>query len=141
MAIIDLDHFKAYNDEHGHPAGDRLLVDAAAAWRARLRRGDMLARYGGEEFAAVLPGCETDHALELVERLRAATPSGSTCSIGLVKWDGRESREELVERADRALYVAKRNGRDRSHVSLPRRAPLVLHEADAPPGVDAQQAC
>ena len=141
VAIIDLDHFKAYNDEHGHPAGDRLLAGAAAAWRARLRRGDMLARYGGEEFAVVLPGCDTDQALELLERVRAATPSPCTCSIGLVKWDGRESREALIERADRALYVAKRNGRDRTHVSQPRRTPLALLEGDASPELDTQRAC
>ncbi len=142
VALMDLDHFKAYNDEHGHPAGDRLLVDAAAAWRARLRRSDMLVRYGGEEFAALLPGCETDQALELLERLRAATPKACTCSVGLVRWDGRESREALVERADRALYMAKRNGRDRTHVSLSRRAgPVARPDGAAPSELAGRHAC
>jgi GGDEF domain-containing protein len=83
IALLDLDHFKAYNDRHGHQAGDRLLKAAAAAWQARLRRSDLLARYGGEEFAVLLPDC------------------------------GLEDAGQLVDRADRALYAAKAGGRDR----------------------------
>jgi diguanylate cyclase (GGDEF)-like protein len=112
VAVIDLDHFKQFNDAHGHQAGDRLLKSAAASWRGALRETDTLARYGGEEFAVALPGCELDEAEIVLERLRRLTPDGLTCSIGVASWDGREADDELVARADAALYDAKRSGRD-----------------------------
>jgi diguanylate cyclase (GGDEF)-like protein len=111
VALLDLDHFKAYNDEHGHPAGDRLLEAASAAWESRLRKTDLLARYGGEEFAVLLPECQLDNAMEIAERLRTAQPEG-TCSIGVADWDGRQGEDELIARADRALYAAKAGGRN-----------------------------
>ncbi|MFL5894160.1 MAG: GGDEF domain-containing protein [Thermoleophilaceae bacterium] len=114
VAMVDLDHFKRYNDERGHPAGDRLLKQAAAAWNDALRGTDILARYGGEEFALALPSCPPDEAMVVVERLRAATPEGETCSAGIASWDGDESAGSLLARADAALYEAKRRGRDRS---------------------------
>jgi diguanylate cyclase (GGDEF)-like protein len=113
IAILDLDHFKAYNDQHGHPAGDQLLVTTAEAWRRALRATDVLARYGGEEFALALPDCSSDDAVSILERLRACLPSGQTCSAGVATWNRSESAEELVVRADRALYAAKRAGRNR----------------------------
>ena len=113
VAMLDLDFFKNYNDERGHQAGDRLLKQGAAAWVNELRASDTLARYGGEEFAVALPGCTLVNAKDIVERLRAAMPSGQTVSAGVACWNGRESAEELVGRADAALYEAKRSGRDR----------------------------
>jgi diguanylate cyclase (GGDEF)-like protein len=113
VALLDLDHFKAYNDRNGHPAGDALLRRAARAWRAAVRAGDVLARYGGEEFAVLLAGCEEDRAIEIAERLRQATSDEQCVSIGLARWNGTESAEGLVDRADRALYEAKRAGRNR----------------------------
>ena len=113
IGLADLDRFKVYNDDHGHQAGDRLLKQLAASWGVELRATDTLARYGGEEFALALPGCELADANLLIERLRASTPAGQTCSVGLVIWDGSETAEALFERADKALYVAKRQGRDR----------------------------
>jgi len=113
LALLDLDHFKDYNDRHGHQAGDRLLKAAAAAWQARLRKTDLLARYGGEEFAVLLPDCGLEAAMEIAERLRTAQPE-VTCSLGVAAWDGREGDGELLARADRALYAAKAAGRDRS---------------------------
>jgi diguanylate cyclase (GGDEF)-like protein len=113
MAMLDLDHFKLFNDELGHQAGDRLLKAAAAAWRAQLRTTDTITRYGGEEFAAVLPSCTLEDAVHLIERMRAATPAGQTCSAGVAHWNGEETPEELVARADTALYEAKHSGRDR----------------------------
>ena len=116
VAMIDLDHFKAYNDEHGHQAGDRLLKAAAAAWQSHLRKGDLLVRYGGEEFALLLPDCGLDDAMVIAERLRTAQPEG-TCSIGVAAWNTRETESELVRRADQALYAAKTGGRNRCHAS------------------------
>jgi diguanylate cyclase (GGDEF)-like protein len=113
LAIIDLDRFKAYNDTHGHPAGDRLLRSVAAAWTERLRLSDILARYGGEEFAVLLPGCDPAAAERVAETLRSAVPGAETCSIGLVTWDGEEPGDALFARADAALYRAKDGGRDR----------------------------
>jgi diguanylate cyclase (GGDEF)-like protein/PAS domain S-box-containing protein len=114
VVIIDVDKFKSYNDEHGHPEGDRLLRTAASAWQRTLRGGDTIARYGGEEFAVLLPGCDEEDALPVIERLRQATPMGQTVSAGLAAWEPWESPKALVERADAALYEAKRGGRNRS---------------------------
>jgi diguanylate cyclase (GGDEF)-like protein len=112
IAMIDLDHFKAYNDAFGHQAGDRLLVNAATRWTAELRPMDAIARYGGEEFLVLLPGCDVVTARIAAERLREAVPDGQTCSIGVAQWDGTEATTALIERADLALYAAKRAGRN-----------------------------
>ena len=112
VAMLDLDHFKVFNDENGHQAGDRLLKQAASSWSGELRATDFLARYGGEEFALALPSCPPDEARVVVERLRAATPGGQTASAGIAFWDGRESSDQLIGRADTALYEAKRRGRN-----------------------------
>ena len=112
LAMIDLDNFKAYNDRHGHQAGDLVLKEAATAWRAEVRSTDLLARYGGEEFVLLLPACALADAVAIVERLRAATPL-VTCSVGLAEWNFQEASADLVERADRALYAAKAEGRNR----------------------------
>ncbi len=112
VAIIDLDHFKAYNDRHGHLVGDRFLKQAAAAWSELVRETDVLARYGGEEFALALPDVGGEEAEALLERLRVATPEEERISAGVVVWDGKEDEAELIARADAALYRAKRGGRD-----------------------------
>jgi diguanylate cyclase (GGDEF)-like protein len=119
VAMLDLDHFKAYNDEHGHQAGDRLLKAAAGAWRGSLRATDVLARYGGEEFVVVLPRCDLEDALVLIARLRKATPNDQTVSAGVALWDGEEAPEALVARADEALYEAKNAGRNQVIVASP----------------------
>ncbi len=113
VAMLDLDRFKEFNDERGHQAGDRLLKQAGRAWAQQLRSSDMLARYGGEEFAVLLPGCGLPDAQRVLERLRLSMPDAETVSVGVACWDGTESVEELVGRADSALYEAKRAGRDR----------------------------
>jgi diguanylate cyclase (GGDEF)-like protein len=113
VALIDLDHFKAFNDRYGHPAGDALLRRAAIAWRGALRTADVLARYGGEEFAILLAGCSTETAMEIVDRVRLATVDEQSVSIGVGIWDGREDAESVVYRADKALYEAKHAGRNR----------------------------
>jgi diguanylate cyclase (GGDEF)-like protein len=113
LAMLDLDHFKSFNDANGHPAGDRLLKETAAAWREELRVDDFLARIGGEEFALLLPMCTTDDALAIVERLRGRVPYGQTCSAGVVLPQPGESADALMVRVDAALYEAKATGRDR----------------------------
>ncbi|WP_436530601.1 sensor domain-containing diguanylate cyclase [Actinoplanes sp. HUAS TT8] len=112
VAIADLDRFKRYNDTHGHLAGDDLLTATATAFRGQLREGDLIARWGGEEFVVALPDCGDAEAAEILDRLRAATPGVETCSIGYAVWNGSESAERLLERADAALYAAKAAGRD-----------------------------
>lgn len=121
LAIIDLDQFKRFNDRYGHTAGDAMLRQASDAWRSTLRSTDVLARYGGEEFAVLLPGCAIGEATQLLQRLRVATPPPQTCSIGVATWMIGDRPEDLVARADVALYEAKRQGRDRLAVaSAPR---------------------
>jgi diguanylate cyclase (GGDEF)-like protein/PAS domain S-box-containing protein len=112
LAIVDLDRFKAYNDTHGHLAGDVLLRECSIAWDSALRGEDLLVRFGGEEFLVVIPGTPVEQAEEIVQRLRAVTPGEQTCSAGIALWDGAEGIDELVARADSALYVAKAGGRD-----------------------------
>jgi diguanylate cyclase (GGDEF)-like protein len=113
VALLDLDYFKDYNDRFGHQAGDRLLKELAANWQRVIRDTDVLARYGGEEFALALPGADLEEAIGLLERLRSVTPAEERVSAGAVEWNGNEPEPELVARADRALYAAKRGGRDR----------------------------
>jgi len=118
VAMLDLDGFKAFNDEEGHQAGDRLLKVCAAGWSTRLRATDLLARFGGDEFAVLLPGCALDDAVALVGRLCDTMPTGQTLSAGVAGWDRAESAESLVARADEALYESKRSGRDRVVTSV-----------------------
>jgi len=126
LMMIDVDHFKAFNDTHGHPAGDVVLVGIAALLRQRLRTVDVAARYGGEEFAVVLPATGLQDATRLAQELvravrertfegEATQPGGAiTISAGVGCWAGApETAGQLLERADAALYAAKAAGRDR----------------------------
>ncbi len=117
LVMIDLDHFKRYNDRRGHPAGDALLRGAAQAWRKQLRPTDMLVRYGGEEFTLVLPATDADQAAQLVDRLRAPVPDRQTFSAGIATWDGAETAPDVLQRADQALLQAKKAGRNRTMVA------------------------
>jgi diguanylate cyclase (GGDEF)-like protein len=117
LAMLDLDHFKEFNDTHGHPAGDRLLRETAAAWREELRAGDLVARLGGDEFALLLPDCNAANALEVVERLRLRIPNEQTCSAGIATHEPGAAPEALMAQADTALYEAKTAGRDRTHLT------------------------
>jgi diguanylate cyclase (GGDEF)-like protein len=123
VLMLDLDHFKRVNDEFGHQAGDRVLVDFAAAARRSVRTGDLVGRYGGEEFCAVLPGADMPRALEIGERIRAAValrplgnlPRATTVSVGAAVCSGSAdaSLDGAIARADEALYAAKSQGRNR----------------------------
>jgi two-component system cell cycle response regulator len=117
IAILDLDHFKRINDTHGHKTGDAVLVAFAHAMGTHLRAEDQLGRLGGEEFLVLLPETSESAAQHVAEKLRvevagAPTPVPVTVSIGLATWDG-EAPEDLLHRADEALYAAKDAGRDR----------------------------
>lgn len=113
VAMMDLDRFKQFNDEHGHQAGDIFLERAVRAWQAELGPDDLLARYGGEEFAILVNEGERDEVLQLLDRVRLATPDQQTCSIGVARWQPGITDHEILRKADVALYAAKRLGRDR----------------------------
>lgn len=117
IAMLDIDHFKEFNDTYGHPAGDRLLCETAAAWREQLRSGDLLARLGGEEFGLLLLDCDSDLATDVIERLRGQVYRQRTCSAGFAAARPGESAEQVMARADAALYEAKESGRDRMCMS------------------------
>jgi two-component system, cell cycle response regulator len=122
LLLIDADRFKAVNDEHGHAVGDVVLREIAARLRERVRREDVVGRWGGEEFVVALPETTPDGAAAVAESLRSAIAQTAiaaeasvldvTVSIGVAAWTGQEI-EDLIERADRALYAAKAAGRDR----------------------------
>jgi diguanylate cyclase len=108
VALLDLNDFKTFNDAHGHQAGDRLLVEAAAAWQVRLRDVDLLCRWGGDEFAVLLPDCPEPEAQDVIARVSPATPNMQTCAAGIAAWDGKETSDQLVRRADTELSKEKR---------------------------------
>lgn len=117
VAVLDLDHFKQLNDTRGHFAGDELLRGCGEAWRQLLRRGDVLARVGGEEFAVLLSGCDLDRGRHVVDELRSAMPAGATASAGVALVGATESLKHALRRADSALFVAKREGRNRTRTA------------------------
>jgi diguanylate cyclase (GGDEF)-like protein len=112
LVMLDLDHFKELNDSQGHQAGDTVLAEAAASWRNAVRTTDFLARYGGDEFAMLLPDCPDEYGETVLERIRTAIPPGCSASAGIAYWNGAETAQSLLARADAALYEAKRAGRN-----------------------------
>ena len=126
LLLFDLDHFKGINDQHGHATGDQVLMAVARAVMQALRTGDLYARFGGEEFAALLPDCDPKMAMEVAERARAAIeqirlpgPDGTELRVAAsfgcasVRLDGSEGLQNALSRADRAVYQAKHEGRNR----------------------------
>ncbi len=111
VAMVDLDHFKSVNDTLGHAAGDRLLVEVTKAWQVVLRASDIVARFAGDEFVVLLPECPLEEARLTLGRLTRAA-SGS-CSIGAVEAGMEEGPDDVLRRADHALYRAKESGRAR----------------------------
>jgi diguanylate cyclase len=123
IAVLDIDWFKRINDSLGHGVGDEVLRRFAAVLKAQLRVADALARWGGEEFLLIMPGTRLDDARQVLERLRRAIAAGGladiargmnvTFSVGLAVVRDSEAPDNAIDRADRALYQAKRDGRDR----------------------------
>jgi two-component system, cell cycle response regulator len=143
VLFMDLDHFKSVNDRFGHEMGDRVLVAVSAVLKTALRPGDVVGRYGGEEFVAVVAGAGPESARLVAERLRRAIelmlppksgPAKLTISIGTTVFDPRhadERTEELLHRADMALYAAKRAGRNRVVLVAPGQSIPDAVEQDA----------
>jgi diguanylate cyclase (GGDEF)-like protein len=143
IVMLDLDHFKNINDTHGHHAGDIVLQEAAKRMRRSVRKYDSIGRYGGEEFLILLPGCDELTTFAQAERLRTyladekvilpATSIGLTASFGCTSAPpkGRISAEDLLKKADDALYLAKRRGRNRVELlpspsqAVPPAAPII----------------
>jgi len=130
LLLFDLDHFKRVNDRHGHAAGDAVLAAFAERVRGSVRAVDMMFRRGGEEFVLIMPATDGYQARIAAERARGRLADEplrardglfllQTVSIGVATWDGQESPEALEERADRAMYRAKRAGRDRVVIASP----------------------
>ena len=125
ILMIDIDHFKKFNDSFGHQVGDQVLAVVANVLQENVREGDLAARYGGEELMAVLPGASLDQCVDVAERIRRRVSDARltrratgeeitsvTVSIGVAQFRLGEPAEALVERCDRALYRAKRSGRN-----------------------------
>jgi diguanylate cyclase (GGDEF)-like protein len=131
LAVIDVDHFKRFNDTFGHMAGDRVLSLVAGVLSNHLRPTDLVARFGGEEFVVALPGTLEPGVAAVADRLRVSVASAQPCceegqtlppvtiSVGLATLLPGESAEELFRRADAALYRAKRAGRNRVEYDTP----------------------
>ena len=126
FAMLDIDHFKSVNDTYGHAVGDTVIASLATLLKQRLRTTDLIGRYGGEEFLVVLPECEIDEAVILLEKIRILFSEiefhkdeqtfSCTISIGVASTSQFLSCEsdELINSADQALYKAKRSGRNKT---------------------------
>lgn len=117
VAMIDLDHFKRFNDTRGHLEGDALLREMGVLLRSSFRVNDFIARYGGEEFVVAFENCDLEQAQVLLERLSTLIPYSQTFSAGITQTDGSEMPEVVLDRADKAMYAAKQNGRNQVFVS------------------------
>jgi diguanylate cyclase (GGDEF)-like protein len=148
LVMIDLDHFKALNDTHGHHAGDRALSTFAEVLRKALRSGDFAARWGGEEFTLVMPGATAAPAVLAVDRLRtelaatlrAAGTNVFTLSAGIADTTMTREFDQLVRVADQALYRAKDGGRDRAAIgdAASLDAPAVRHDTEQDAAIDVR---
>ncbi len=124
IAVLDLDHFKQVNDQHGHAVGDYILKMFAQILKAQRRASDFVARFGGEEFVIIFPNTNVAGAMNFLERLRKSVEEALciqvsdkelcvTVSIGVAQLNTEDTTESLFKRADNALYVAKEAGRNR----------------------------
>jgi two-component system cell cycle response regulator len=130
--LIDVDHFKHVNDDHGHLAGDEVLRELVRRMKLAVRPYDTIGRYGGEEFLAFIPDCNEGHGVRVADRMRqiiaatpfaaAGRPLATTASFGVAEYRAGEDVDTLIGRADAALYGAKREGRNRVVAASAHRA-------------------
>ncbi|MFA4991883.1 MAG: sensor domain-containing diguanylate cyclase, partial [Candidatus Omnitrophota bacterium] len=119
LVMIDIDNFKAFNDNYGHQAGDSILKEISRTFRDASRKIDIIARYGGEEFAIILPSTRKEEALLVADRIRKAVESNTalkntTVSMGVATFpENGDDKESLILKADKALYEAKRTGKNK----------------------------
>lgn len=147
MVLLDLDHFRRVNERYGHAGGDLLLGRLGAHVSQTLRDGDRVARYGGDEFLIVLPSCELGAATRVIDRIMQAwrdTDPLTTCSCGMATHRADQNVAQTLESADRALYEAKNQGRDRycTAADLDQRELLPTspsRRVDPAPGSDADR--
>jgi len=135
LLFVDIDHFKTINDQHGHLNGDQVLLTVAQCLKSSLRVPASVSRYGGEEFAVILPGVSGRNSMKIAEQLRRAvercphcvegTQLRVTVSIGVTQAFRGDTRSELIERSDQALFAAKNGGRNRCYENLQKnRSPI-----------------
>ncbi len=128
LMVCDIDHFKKINDTHGHKLGDKVLSLVASSIRNGIRQSDFIFRYGGEEFVVLLKGCPLKVGTRIGEKIRASIEKdyliyknetiSVTISLGLTSLHEQDSEESFFERADQAMYLAKKNGRNRLEIRL-----------------------
>jgi diguanylate cyclase (GGDEF)-like protein len=119
LIMLDIDHFKKYNDTYGHSEGDKVLVDVAKVLIKETREIDLVVRYGGEEFLVLLPETDMEGALDVAERIRQTVETSTkvTVSLGITAYHEKMHQNEIIIKADKALYKAKQNGRNRVETS------------------------
>jgi diguanylate cyclase (GGDEF)-like protein len=130
LLLLDLDSLKEINDRRGHDEGDRVLVETADRMRTALRAGDVLARLGGDEFGALLMDTSDAEVQTAVDRLEQMTPELGSFSAGIAVWDGNQSIDDLLRRADVALYSAKTDGGRKVEIAPPTLDPSGAFPAD-----------
>ncbi|HSM73555.1 MAG TPA: diguanylate cyclase, partial [Desulfobacterales bacterium] len=134
MLLLDIDHFKEYNDTYGHLEGDKVLQRLGAIIRSCLRRMDSAYRYGGEEFTVLLPETNCEEAVTVAERIRASVEASVfepapgkqiqvTISIGVTQFQPEEDLTQFIQRADRAMYLSKQSGRNKVTAIPTRQTP------------------
>jgi len=153
LLLIDIDHFKVFNDAFGHLAGDMVLKGVASILNTIMRDTDLVARYGGEEFAIILADSDLENAVGVAERIRTQIEKSFFCvndsvlhvtaSVGVTELQTEDSIVDVVERADAALYEAKASGRNQTHshdvhgvTQVPMLPPAELEDAASPPESD-----
>ena len=125
LMLFDIDHFKSVNDTYGHQAGDNILIEIASIVSNNIKSNDIFARWGGEEFILLMPNTPIEGAFSLSEKLRAMVEAhhfsytdSITASFGVAEFQADDNKTSLFQKADDALYLAKKNGRNRVEKSI-----------------------